>query len=128
MLCTQETHISADSDLGDSPGEEEPHPQNEGSSDEIGRIQGGVAIDMKGYLDPPRPGHSPAAGQGFLPTPPQPHSPKGSSKRVSRRMRWKVGSLVPQISLSAMMTCESRVSHSPGPSCGWWGDRGWGPT
>lgn len=45
------------------------------------------------------------------------HPPSGSSKRVSRRMRWKVGSLVPEISLSVMMTCESSVSHSPGPSC-----------
>lgn len=45
------------------------------------------------------------------------HVPSGSSKRVSRRMRWKVGSLVPEISLSVMMTWESRVSHSPGPSC-----------
>jgi hypothetical protein len=45
-------------------------------------------------------------------------APRGSSKRVSSRMRWQVGSLVPQISLSAMMTCESSVSHSPGPSWG----------
>lgn len=45
------------------------------------------------------------------------HAPSGSSKRVSRRMRWKVGSLVPEISLSVMMTWESSVSHSPGPSC-----------
>lgn len=45
------------------------------------------------------------------------HPPSGSSKRVSRRMRWKVGSLVPEISLSVMMTWESSVSHSPGPSC-----------
>lgn len=42
--------------------------------------------------------------------------PSGSSKRVSSRTRWNVGSFVPQISLSSMMTCESRVSHSPGPS------------
>lgn len=46
------------------------------------------------------------------------YPPSGSSKRVSRRMRWKVGSLVPEISLSVMMTWESSVSHSPGPSCG----------
>lgn len=44
-------------------------------------------------------------------------SPRGSSKRVSRSTRWRVGSLVPQISLSVMMTWESSVSHSPGPSC-----------
>lgn len=44
-------------------------------------------------------------------------SPRGSSKRVSSNTRCKVGSLVPQISLSVMMTCESSVSHSPGPSC-----------
>lgn len=29
-----------------------------------------------------------------------------------------MGSLVPEISLSVMMTWESSVSHSPGPSCG----------
>lgn len=55
------------------------------------------------------------------------HPPNGSSKRVSRRMRWKVGSLVPEISLSVIMTCESRVSHSPGPSCGKRGLRGGAP-
>lgn len=44
-------------------------------------------------------------------------SPRGSSKRVSSSTRWRVGSLVPQISLSVMMTWESSVSHSPGPSC-----------
>lgn len=43
--------------------------------------------------------------------------PRGSSKRVSSSTRWSVGSLVPQISLSVMMTWESNVSHSPGPSC-----------
>lgn len=43
--------------------------------------------------------------------------PRGSSKRVSSSTRCNVGSLVPQISLSVMMTCESSVSHSPGPSC-----------
>lgn len=44
-------------------------------------------------------------------------APRGSSKRVSSSTRCRVGSLVPQISLSVMMTCESSVSHSPGPSC-----------
>lgn len=44
-------------------------------------------------------------------------SPRGSSKRVSSSTRWRVGSLVPQISLSVMITWESSVSHSPGPSC-----------
>lgn len=43
--------------------------------------------------------------------------PSGSSKRVSSSSRWKVGSLVPQISFSAMIALESRVSHWPGPSC-----------
>lgn len=43
--------------------------------------------------------------------------PSGSSKRVSSSTRCRVGSLVPQISLSVMMTWESSVSHSPGPSC-----------
>lgn len=45
--------------------------------------------------------------------------PSGSSKRVSSSSRWKVGSLVPQISFSAIMALESSVSHWPGPS---WGD------
>lgn len=31
-------------------------------------------------------------------------SPRGSSKRVSSSTRWRVGSLVPLISLSVMMT------------------------
>lgn len=44
-------------------------------------------------------------------------SPRGSSKRVSSSTRCSVGSLVPQISLSDMITWESSVSHSPGPSC-----------
>lgn len=38
-----------------------------------------------------------------------------------------MGSLVPEISLSVIMTCESRVSHSPGPSCGKRGLRGGAP-
>ncbi len=42
--------------------------------------------------------------------------PNGSSNRVSKSTRWNVGSLVPQISFSAIMTWESKVSHSPGPS------------
>lgn len=43
--------------------------------------------------------------------------PSGNSKRVSSSSLWNVGSLVPQISFSAMITLESRVSHWPGPSC-----------
>jgi len=42
--------------------------------------------------------------------------PNGSSNRVSKSTRWNVGSLVPQISFSAIMTWESKVSHCPGPS------------
>lgn len=42
--------------------------------------------------------------------------PSGSSKRVSSSNLWKVGSLVPQISFSAIITLESSVNHWPGPS------------
>lgn len=75
--------LSLDCDLGDSLLGEGSLCLTVGMPDEIGNAQDGRAIDTKGHLDPPRPGHSPGAGQGFLPTPPQPHSPKGSSKRVA---------------------------------------------
>lgn len=46
--------------------------------------------------------------------------PSGSSKRVSSSSRWKVGSLVPHTSFSAMIALESKVTHWPGPSWKTW--------
>lgn len=46
--------------------------------------------------------------------------PSGSSKRVSSSSRWKVGSLVPHTSFSAMIALESKVTHWPGPSWKRW--------
>lgn len=97
MLCTQQVHISADAL---TPRKLFPP------------LRENLVLKMRIVWT--------YAGLAVLlgPRTPPPNSPKGSSKRVSRRMRWKVGSLVPQISLSAMITWESRVSHSPGPSWG----------
>lgn len=49
--------------------------------------------------------------------------PSGSSKRVSSSSRWKVGSLVPHTSFSAMIALESKVTHWPGPSWKPWESR-----